>query len=150
MSAGSQPDWYVGWLEGSLRLFPPFEPIILGLTVPNPFFGGALLGLIILAGLYLYPFAEQWVTGDREVHHVLDLPSRRPGRTAIGAGFITFCVVLTVAGSNDVIAVLFGTQVESLRAVLRILVIVLPLVVAGLTYLACRRISRTQRVEAET
>jgi quinol---cytochrome-c reductase cytochrome b subunit len=138
VSAGSQPDWYVGWLEGALRLAPSWEPRIFGLLVPNPFFGGALLALIILAGLYLYPFIEQWVTGDREVHHVLDRPILRPMRTAIGAGFIALFLTLTVAGSNDVLAVLFGTQVELLRDVLRIVVLVLPVVVGVLTFFVCR------------
>jgi ubiquinol-cytochrome c reductase cytochrome b subunit len=149
VSAGSQPDWYVGWLEGALRLFPNWEPNIFGVLIPNPFFGGALLGLIILVGLYLYPFLEQRITGDREVHHVLDRPSRRPGRTALGAGFIAFFLLLTIAGSNDVIAVLFGSRVETLRDVLRILVIVIPLAVAGITFIICRRLARNAEPSSE-
>ncbi len=143
VSAGSQPDWYVGWLEGALRLFPSWEPTLLGVTIPNPFFGGALLGLIILAGLYLYPFLEQRISGDRRIHHVLDRPAFRPGRTALGAGFIAFFLVLTVAGSTDVIAVLLAAHVETVRDLLRVAVVVVPLVVAGSTFLLCRRIRRT-------
>ena len=39
---GVQPDWYMGWLIGALRLMPPIEPELFGRTIPNPFFGGAL------------------------------------------------------------------------------------------------------------
>jgi ubiquinol-cytochrome c reductase cytochrome b subunit len=141
VSSGSQPDWYLGWLEGALRLFPPFEPTILGVTIPNPFFGGVLLPLLMLGGLFAYPFLEQWITGDREVHHVLDRPSSRPGRTAIGAGFITFFLVLTIAGSNDIFSVISGIRIDVIRDVLRIAVIVLPIVVAALTFLVCRRLA---------
>ena len=147
VSAGSQPDWYLGWLEGSLRLFPNWEPSIFGVLIPNPFFGGALLGVIILVGLCLYPFLEQWVTGDRGVHHVLDRPSARPGRLALATGFITFFLVLTIAGSSDVLAVVSGTEVNTLRSALQILVIVLPLVVAAVTFFAARRLgAREDRV----
>jgi quinol---cytochrome-c reductase cytochrome b subunit len=141
VSSGSQPDWYLGWLEGALRLFPPFEPTILGVTIPNPFFGGVLLPLLMLGGLFAYPFLEQWITGDREVHHILDRPSSRPGRTAIGAGFITFFLVLTIAGSNDIFSVISGVRIDVIRDVLRIAVIVLPIVVAALTFLVCRRLA---------
>jgi ubiquinol-cytochrome c reductase cytochrome b subunit len=141
VSSGSQPDWYLGWLEGALRLFPPFEPTILGVTIPNPFFGGVLLPLLMLGGLFAYPFLEQWITGDREVHHVLDRPSSRPGRTAIGAGFITFFLVLTIAGSNDIFSVISGIRIDVIRDVLRIAVIVLPIVAAALTFLVCRRLA---------
>lgn len=145
VSAGSQPDWYVGWLEGALRLFPAWEPRVFGVLIANPFVPGVLLGLVILVGLYLYPFLEAWATKDRRVHHVLDRPSERPGRTAIGVAAITFLLVLLVAGSDDVLAVLFGTRVELLRDLLRVLVIVLPVVAGGLTFLVARRVPRRSR-----
>src|SRR5919109_218282 len=43
VSAPSQPDWYVGWLEGALRLFPPVEFTILGTTLPSPFIPGIVV-----------------------------------------------------------------------------------------------------------
>ncbi|HWJ31600.1 MAG TPA: cytochrome b N-terminal domain-containing protein, partial [Gaiellaceae bacterium] len=40
---GAQPDWYLGWLIGALRLMPGFDVTIAGYTmVPGPFWGGAL------------------------------------------------------------------------------------------------------------
>ena len=139
VTSGSQPDWYVGWLEGALRLFPPVEPRILGVLIPSPFVPGALLGIIMLAGLYLYPFIEARLTGDSAMHHLLDRPIQNPVRTAVGAAAIAFFLLLLLAGSNDVLAVELGTRVEFLRDLFGVLVLVVPIVVGALTYLACRR-----------
>jgi ubiquinol-cytochrome c reductase cytochrome b subunit len=140
VSATSQPDWYVGWLEGALRLMPAFEPTIFGITIPSPFIPGALLGLIMLAGLYLYPFLEAWVAHDHAVHHVLDRPSQRPVRTAIGVAGIAFFLVLLVAGSDDVIAVILSTRVDLVRTILTVLLLALPIVLGVATFFICRRL----------
>jgi ubiquinol-cytochrome c reductase cytochrome b subunit len=140
VSATSQPDWYVGWLEGALRVMPAFEPTIFGITIPSPFIPGALLGLIMLAGLYLYPFLEAWVTHDHAVHHVLDRPSQRPLRTAIGVAGVTFFLVLLVAGSDDVIAVILSTRVDLVRTILTVLLVALPIVLGVATFFICRRL----------
>ena len=39
-SAASQPDWYMGWLDGALRLMPGWEIRAFGFEIPNPFFPG--------------------------------------------------------------------------------------------------------------
>jgi quinol---cytochrome-c reductase cytochrome b subunit len=142
VSAWSQPDWYVGWLEGALRVFPPFEPQIFGVTIPSPFIPGALLGLIMLAGLYLYPFLEARATNDHEVHHVLDRPSEHPVRTAIGIAGIVLLLVLLVSGSDDVLAVMLGTHIELVKLVLGVLLLVLPAAAGVVTFLICRRLKK--------
>ena len=135
VSAGSQPDWYVGWLEGALRLAPAWDLWIAGYLVPNPFFSGALLALIILAGLFLWPFLEAWATKDHEVHHVLDrLYVDAPVRTAIGVAGVCFVIVLLIAGSDDVLAVMLHADIERIRSVLRTLAIGVPLMAALLTF----------------
>ncbi len=46
---GAQPDWYLGWLIGALRLMPSFDVTISHFTlIPNPFWGGALFPLVVL------------------------------------------------------------------------------------------------------
>jgi ubiquinol-cytochrome c reductase cytochrome b subunit len=145
VTAASQPDWYLGWLEGALRLAPAWEPTVFGYLIPNPFFAGALVAAAILAGLYLYPFIEERLTGDREDHHVLDRPRDRPVRTAVGAAAITFFVVLLVAGSDDVLAVLLNDDVDGLRTVLRVLVVVLPIVAGAAANALARSLSRRSR-----
>ena len=53
VSSPAQPDWYLGWLEGSLRLGPNWEPTILGVTIPSPFVPGILLPAIVFGGFTL-------------------------------------------------------------------------------------------------
>ena len=90
VTADSQPDWYVGWLDGGLRMMPNWEVHLWGFTlslnVLIPFV--AFMGILYTA-LGVYPFFEQWVTGDKREHHVLDRPRNQPTRTAFGAAGIT-------------------------------------------------------------
>ena len=130
----AQPDWYVGWLEGALRLGPSWEPTILGVTIPSPFLPGILAPAIIFGGLMLWPFLEARVSGDRREHHLLDVPWEAPHRFAIGCAALTFFVVLTLAGANDVLAVLLNVDVGALTAAFRVLLIVAPLVIGGVAY----------------
>jgi ubiquinol-cytochrome c reductase cytochrome b subunit len=142
VTTGAQPDWYLGWIEGALRLFPNWELEVAGFLVPNPFFPAVLFPVLVLALLALWPFLEARVTGDREVHHLLDAPSTRPVRTAIGVAIVTMLAVLLFAAGNDVFAVWLGVSLETVVYVLRAAVFVVP-ALAGLTaYLLCRRIAR--------
>jgi ubiquinol-cytochrome c reductase cytochrome b subunit len=138
VSSPAQPDWYVGWLEGALRIFPPWEPELFGLRLPNPFFPGILLPLVTFALLYAWPFLEARFTGDRAEHHLLDRPRDRPLRTAIGVGVLSFYAVLLLAGSNDILARFLGVPVGGVTAVFRALVFVLPLVAALIAHRVMR------------
>jgi len=129
VSSPAQPDWYLGWLEGGLRLFPNWEIRAFGHTVPNPFFPTVLLPGITFLLLYLWPFLEQRFTGDRLPHDLLDRPRDRPVRTGLGAAALTFYGVLFIAASNDVIAKLFKVPVTGVTWLFRILVVVLPPVI---------------------
>jgi ubiquinol-cytochrome c reductase cytochrome b subunit len=105
ISAGSQPDFYMGFLEGSLRMFPNYTLDIWGHTVAWNVLIPALVPLgLIITGAAIWPFLEQWITGDRSEHHVNDRPRNAPTRTAIGMTAITFYGVLWLEGANDVIA----------------------------------------------
>jgi ubiquinol-cytochrome c reductase cytochrome b subunit len=141
VSAGSQPDWYVGWLEGSLRLLPGWETRAWGHEVPNPFYSGVLLPGITFGVLYLWPFLEARFTRDRQEHHLLDRPRDRPVRTAIGVGALAFYTVLFVAGGNDVLAARFDVSVNFITDVLRVALFVVPIVSGFLTYRVCKELS---------
>ena len=106
ISAGSQPDFYMGWLEGALRMFPSWTWDIGGHTVAWNVFVPALvvLGLLVTA-LALWPMMERWATGDKGYHHVNDRPRNAPTRTALGMGGVTFYGILWLEGANDIIAV---------------------------------------------
>ena len=143
VSAGSQPDWYVGWLEGALRLMPGWELRAFGHTVPfNLFIPGVVLPGVTFGMLYAWPFLEARFTKDRAVHHLLDRPSRRPFRTAFGAGALTFYMVLFLAGGNDVLAATFSISLYAMTTVLRVAIFVLPPVVGFLTYRIAKELSR--------
>jgi ubiquinol-cytochrome c reductase cytochrome b subunit len=142
-TAGSQPDWYVGWLEGALRLFPGWEIRGFGHEIPAPFFPAALLPLIVFTVMFLWPAIERRITGDREEHNLLNFPRDVPWRTAFGVAVLTFMTVLTVAGGNDLIATFFGVSVETMTVVLRVAVLVLPAVAFGVTYYLMRELHRT-------
>ena len=78
ISAGAQPDWYLGFLEGALRIMPNWEINALGHTLPiNVVIPALLVPGLLFTGLALYPFLERWITGDREIHHLLGRPPRR-------------------------------------------------------------------------
>jgi ubiquinol-cytochrome c reductase cytochrome b subunit len=105
MSAGSQPDFYMGALEGSLRIMPAWQWVVFGHTFAFNVFIPALLPLgLVFGGAALWPFLEQWITGDRSEHHVTDRPRNVPTRTAIGMATITFYGILWAEGANDLIA----------------------------------------------
>ena len=148
VSAPSQPDWYVGWLDGALRLFPPIEFTLLGITLPSPFIPGVLLPGLAFGAMTLWPFLEAWVTGDHAEHHLLDRPRDAPIRTALGVGALTVFVVLTLAAGNDVAAVILAVPVETTTNLMRVAVVVLPLVAAFTTYKVCTELRRREREEA--
>ena len=132
VSSPAQPDWYIGWLEGSLRLGPNWEPTILGVTIPSLVLPGIVLPTILFGGFAVWPFIEARLSGDHREHHLLQWPWQAPARLAIGSAVLTLFIVLTVAGGNDVLAVFLHVGVEDLTGALRILAIVAPVVV-GLT-----------------
>ena len=141
VSSPAQPDWYLGWLEGALRLFPPWEFRGFGVTIANPFFPAVLLPGITFLLLYLWPFIEARMTADYEPHELLDRPRDRPVRTAMGAATLTFYTVLFFAASNDIIAKWFTVSVLTVTWFFRVALFVLPVVVGFATY----RIARALR-----
>jgi len=134
VSAPAQPDWYMGWLEGALRIFPNWEIRAFGFEIPNVFFPGVLLPGITFGILFAWPFLEARLTGDHQIHHLLDEPSARPWRTSIGLAALSFFMVLFIAGSNDVIASRFQLSVNAVTYTLRVLVLIVPPLVGAVAY----------------
>jgi ubiquinol-cytochrome c reductase cytochrome b subunit len=126
VSAPAQPDWYIGWLEGALRLFPPLDITIFGVLIPSPFIPGVVVPGIAFGLMAAWPFLEARFTGDKEEHHLLDRPRDVPFRTGIGVAAFLFFFVLTLAGGNDVMAIMFDVQVEAVTNVLRVAVFLVP------------------------
>ena len=148
VTTAAQPDWYVGFLEGALRLAPPWSFTIFHHTVPELFLPAVVLPGLTFALLYAWPFLEARVTGDHDEHQLLDRPRDRPLRTAIGAGVLVFYAVLTLAGGQDLIAQRLGVTIASVTEALRIALLVLPLAVGYLTWRICRDL-RSEAPEPE-
>ena len=140
VSSPAQPDWYLGWLEGALRLAPNWEIRLFGITIAEPFLPGVLLPGVFFGVMLLWPFIERRITGDDQDHHLLDSPRDAPWRSGVGAAVLTFTAVLTLAGSNDVLADFFRIPVENVTRVFRVLVFVGPLLAGVITYRICREL----------
>lgn len=135
VSAGSQPDWYMGVADGLLRVMPGWEIAFWGHTLALD----NLIPLVAGVGLFLamgaYPFIEAWVAGDDREQHLLDRPRNRPVRTALGAAWISFYLVSLIGAANDIIATRFHLSVESVTWTVRIGLFVAPVA----TYAVAKR-----------
>ncbi len=145
VSAGSQPDWYMGFLDGALRLMPNWETNVLGHTLSwNLLVPALVLPGIIFTLLALYPFLEAFVTRDHAHHNLLDRPRNRPNRTAIGAMSLSFYVVLLLAGGNDILATTFHLSIQQLIWTFRIALFVVPPIVYYVTKRLCIALQRSE------
>jgi len=146
VSAGTQPDWYIGWLDGALRVMPNLEPVIFGWTLSlNVLVPAVLIPGLLFTLLGVYPWIERWATGDDREHHLLDRPRNAPTRTGIGVAAITFYTLLWAAGGNDIIAVAFNLSINDLIWFFRISIIVLPPVAFLITKRICLSLQRRDR-----
>ncbi|MCA1843868.1 MAG: cytochrome b, partial [Actinobacteria bacterium] len=143
VSSPAQPDWYMGWLEGALRLFPPWEIRAFGFEIPNPFFPAVFLAGVTFVGLYVWPFLEAWATADRSEHHLLDRPRNHPFRSALGAATLSFYAVLFFAASNDLLAKWMKIPVTDVTVFFQMAVFVVPLLVFLLTGRLLKALARS-------
>jgi ubiquinol-cytochrome c reductase cytochrome b subunit len=147
---GAQPDWYLGWLIGALRLVPGFDVTIGNYTlVPNPFWGGVLFPTVVMLTMFLWPWIERRVTGDREVHNLLDRPRDAAGRTAVGVAFFVWVVLIFLAGSADRVYVFFGISYESQIWFYRAFVWIAPVIAFFVTRRICRELQRSDAIQEE-
>ena len=143
VTAGSQPDWYMGWPDGALRIFPGWESHFLGHTLSWNVF----LPIIVLPGLLftivlLLPFLESWVTGDKREHHLLQRPRNAPTRTAVMAALMTFYGLLWAAGGNDILAINFGLSINAITQFMRVAVFLGPVLAFVVTRRWCISLQR--------
>lgn len=146
VSAGSQPDWYMAFLDGALRIMPNIESSILGFTIS----WNVLIPSVVIPGILFtlagaYPFIEAWVTGDKKEHHLLDRPRNAATRTALGATAISFYMLLFIGGGNDIIASNFNLSINSIIWFLRISIFIIPPIVFLVTKRICLGLQRRDR-----
>lgn len=146
VSAGTQPDWYIGFADGALRLIPSnLESVIFGYTwswgilIP-------LVGLLVFLGLVaVYPFIEAWVTGDKREHHIAERPRNAPTRTAIGGAGVMFYAGLWAAASSDLIATHFRLSIEGVILALQLITVLGPIITYFVTKRVCLALQRKDR-----
>jgi ubiquinol-cytochrome c reductase cytochrome b subunit len=147
VTAGSQPDWYMGFADGALRLLPGWlEFELFGFTWSfNVFIGAIALIPVLYTLLGAYPFLERWVTGDKREHHVLDRPRNAPTRTAIGAMAISFYLILFFAAGNDIMAIKLSLSINDITIFFRAAIILIPPLVFWVTKRICLSLQRHDR-----
>ena len=134
----SQPDWYAGWLEGLLRLWPNWEFTVFGVTIGELFLPAIVVPGILFTLLATWPFLEARFSKDREWHNFAQHPREAPLRTALGASAIALMVVLFLAGSNDVLAKYLQIEVDTFNSVLKVSAFLLPVIAGMITFVVCR------------
>ena len=149
ISSPAQPDWYNGWLDGILRLAPPWDFHIFGYTVSELFLPGLVVPALLLGLVGAWPFIEPAITKDRREHHLLDRPRDLPFRSATGVAGLSIFFVLFLAGANDIIATLLTVPVETVTRILQVLVIAAPIVCWLVTFYICRKLRDSDLHPAE-
>ncbi|AVV47566.1 ubiquinol-cytochrome c reductase cytochrome b subunit [Streptomyces sp. P3] len=145
VTTGAQPDWYLGFSEGLIRVMPGWEinawghTLELGVLIPF-----SLFPLILLA-IGAYPFVEAWITGDRREHHILDRPRNAPVRTGLGVAWLTLYAVLLLGGGNDIVATHLHLSINAITWFVRISVFVAPVVAFMVTKRICLGLQRRDR-----
>jgi len=145
----AQPDWYLGWIEGAMRLLPPFNLHLGSYLVPNVFFSAMLFPMLVFGVLYCYPFIEKLISWDNQPHNVLRPPYLQPFNTGLGCAALMFLLILFFAGGDDVIAVSTGSSVVFIRRLLRLLAITVPPLVGIAVYVLCKRAVRKRQRQVE-
>ncbi|WP_259125176.1 cytochrome bc1 complex cytochrome b subunit [Leucobacter aridicollis] len=146
VSAGTQPDWYIGFVDGILRLVPPgWETELFGYTFSwNILVPVAVVGIFLLA-VVLYPFIEAWILRDKSEHHLLQRPRNAPVRTALGVAGMAFYAVLWIAASSDILATHFQLSIEDVIRTLQILLVLGPIIAFSVTRRICLALRRKDR-----
>jgi ubiquinol-cytochrome c reductase cytochrome b subunit len=148
-TAGAAPDWYMGFLDGALRIMPGWElrvashPLSLAVLVPALVVPGAFFAV-----LAAYPLLERSLTRDHSVHLLPDRPREAATRTAVGAAGITFYGLLWAAAANDQIAGHIGLDLYAVTWFFRVAVVAGPLLAYTLTERICLGLTRRERDQA--
>ncbi|MEW2526793.1 cytochrome bc complex cytochrome b subunit [Streptomyces sp. NPDC047071] len=147
VGTGAQPDWYLGFSEGLIRVMPSWEIDAWGHTLELGVFIPFALFPLIMVAIAVYPFAEAWVTKDRREHHIADRPRNAPARTSFGVAWLSLYGVLMVGGGNDIWATHFHLSINAITWFVRIAFFVVPPLAYAVTYRVCLGLQRRDRAK---
>ncbi|TLP99102.1 cytochrome bc complex cytochrome b subunit [Nesterenkonia salmonea] len=155
VQAGTQPDWYIGWFDGVLRIMPGFiGNIPLEFVLPTPWGGNSIATpvlvpmipiTLLLLGVFVWPWLENWITGDKREHHLLDRPRNAPTRTAFGVAMVVWYLVMWGAASSDLMATHFALSLNDVIYWLRAAFFLGPIIAYLLTKRICLALQRKDR-----
>jgi ubiquinol-cytochrome c reductase cytochrome b subunit len=151
VSAGVQPDFYMGFLDGLVRVWPAWEirNLFGHYMVPAVFFPSILAATLFMILVIVYPFIEKAFTKDNVVHNLLQRPRDVPVRTALGAAFLAFYILNLINGANDLFALKLDISLNVMTWIGRIGSIILPVVTYVVTYRLCLGLQHSDRAVLE-
>ena len=143
VTAGSQPDWYMGWPDGALRIMPNWETHLWGVTLSwNVFLPIIVLPGLMFTILLMLPFIEGWITQDKREHHLLERPRNAPTRTALMVSLMTFYGLMWAAGGNDILAIKLHLSINQITYFMRGAVFIGPVIAFIITRRWCISLQR--------
>ncbi|MEU9606750.1 cytochrome bc complex cytochrome b subunit [Streptomyces sp. NPDC048057] len=145
VSTGAQPDWYMGFAEGLIRVMPGWEINAWGHTLALGVFIPLAVFPLVLGAIAVYPFIESWVTGDKREHHILDRPRNAPTRTAFGVAWLFAYFIMLMGGGNDIFATHFNLSINAITWFVRIFFFVGPVLAFIITKRICLGLQRRDR-----
>ncbi|MGX1909087.1 cytochrome bc1 complex cytochrome b subunit [Streptomyces phaeochromogenes] len=145
VTTGAQPDWYLGFSEGLIRVMPGWEINAWGHTLQLGVFIPFSLFPLIMVAIGVYPFIEAWITGDKREHHILDRPRNVPTRTALGVAWLSLYGVLLIGGGNDIVAMHLHLSINSITWFVRIAFFMVPVIAFVITRRVCMGLQRSDR-----
>jgi ubiquinol-cytochrome c reductase cytochrome b subunit len=149
VSAGSTSPWYFGWVDGAVRIWPPWEIHLGDYTIPPWFWPSMVFLPLSFVLLALYPVLESRFVRDTAQHHLLQRPRDVPVRTSFGVLVATFYGCLQLAAATDVVAFTFHLSSDAVLWAGRIGVFVLPALAYSATYRICLGLQRSDRAVLE-
>jgi ubiquinol-cytochrome c reductase cytochrome b subunit len=144
VTSPAQPDWYIGFLDGALRLGPPWDLTLFGYTISEVFWPAILFPGVAFGILTLWPWIERRFTRDQADHHLLDYPRDAPARTATGVAGLMVFFIMFLEGGNDILAVLLNVAVETITQILQWGLLIAPVVTWLVTFWVCRALKRSR------
>ncbi|AZI57778.1 cytochrome bc complex cytochrome b subunit [Nakamurella antarctica] len=147
VSAGVQPDFYMGFLDGLVRIWPAWEihNLFGGYMIPAVFFPAIVGATVLVTLVILYPWIEKKFTKDNAMHNILQRPRDVPVRTSLGSAFIAFYILNLINGGNDIFALKLDISLNVMTWVGRIGSFVIPIIVYIVVYQICLGLQHADR-----